>query len=341
MQPYPTLLPAMLFAQTLLAIETTATDYYFTSHGAFNNSCRVTECRTCNTGEYRVGCSNASSGICTNCTRIPNATFITHGWFNNSCGFLCNEGYAFGPGRSCFKVSTQYTINFLASVTLINNTNQSFNLTLYINTVAILAGCGQCGNVNTNPVRCGGCKLYYNVITSIPVVYRRLLSSGSVVDVNTSIVIIDDKILAKTAESNINSSMLNSRLVKANFGVITVGKAPILTTLTILPQLLSTTPDTGKRTSSTTPKPLPPATTPVSGNSNTGDSNIGVIIGGAIGGVAVVVCIVVLVLFYTRKGAKNAAPMPVPHTSSRFAYKQAGSTKFSSRFAHVRKYQIR
>ena len=334
MQSYFILLYVMLFVQTLLTPEITAIGHYFASHGAFNNSCRVAECMTCTTGEYRMGCANSSSGICTYCTRVPNATFTTHGWFNNSCGFACNEGYAVGPGRSCSKVSVQYTINFLASVTLINNTKESFNLTLYINTVAILAGCGQCGNSSLSPVNCGGCKMYYKVMSSIPVVYRRLLSSGSVVDVNTSIVIIDDKIMAKAAESNINSSMLNSKLVKANFGVITVGKEPTLTTSIILPQSRFVT----SNIPSTTPNQLPPATTPVIIDSKTSDSNIGVVVGGAVGGVAVVVCIILLVSFYTRKGTQKVHALP--HTSnSVFAYKLAGSNKLSSQLVYMRKHQ--
>ena len=109
------LLPVMLSLQTLLTIEITATGFYFASHGAFNNSCRVAECRTCSIGEYRLGCSNASGGICTNCTRIPNATFTTHGWFNNSCGFMCNAGYsvANGSGRLCSKVYVQYVYMYV------------------------------------------------------------------------------------------------------------------------------------------------------------------------------------------------------------------------------------
>ena len=320
------LLPVTLSLQTLLTIEITATGFYFASHGAFNNSCRVAECRTCSIGEYRLGCSNASGGICTNCTHIPNATFTTHGWFNNSCRFMCNAGYSVANGseRSCSKVSMQYTINFIASVTLLNNTNQSFNLTSYINTVAILAGCGQCMDASLNPVSCRGCKLYYNFSVSIPVVYRRLLSSGSVVDIDTNIVIIDDKNLANAATSNINSSMLNSRLSRAGFGVVTVVKAPTLTSLTILPKSPSVPPDPP----STSPKSIPRE-----------GSNFGAVIGGAVGGVAAVVCIIVLVLFFTRKDTKKTNHLHATY-GSRFAYKQTGSAKLSSRFVYVRKHQM-
>ncbi len=327
MQFQSLLLPVMLSLQTLLTLEITATGFYFASHGYFNNSCRVAECRTCSTGEYRMGCSNASGGICTSCTRIPNATFTTHGWFNDSCGFMCNAGYSVtnGSRRSCSKVSMQYTINFVARVRILNNISQSFNLTSYINTVAILAGCGQCMNASLNPVSCRGCKLYYNFSISIPVVYRRLLSSGSVVDIDTNIVINDDRNLANVATSSINSSMLNSRLSGAGFGAVTVVKAPTLTELTIISQV----PSMPIIAPSTSPKALPQE-----------GSNFGVVIGGAVGGVAAVVCMILLVSFYTRKGTHKINALPRTNTSnSMFAYKQAGSNKLSSQLVFMRKHQ--
>ena len=195
----PPILPVMLFLQVFLVPKVTGNKSFFASHGAFNNSCRVAQCSTCNIGEYRVGCANASGGICAKCTPINGASFTTHGWFNNSCGFQCNEGYVLGLGRSCKNVSMQYTVNFVASITLINNSNKIFNLTTYINTVARLAGCGRCASTRLSPTTCGVCEIYYDLVTSIPVVYRRLLSSGSVVDVNTSIVIYDNKVLAMAA----------------------------------------------------------------------------------------------------------------------------------------------
>ena len=54
-------------------------------------------------------------------------------------------------------------------------------------------------------------------------------------------------------------ALSHSKLVKANFGVITVGKEPTLTTSIILPQSRFVT----SNIPSTTPNQLPPATTPV------------------------------------------------------------------------------
>jgi hypothetical protein len=211
----------------------------------------------------------------------------------------------------------QYTVNFLASVTLPNTNNQAFNLTTYINTISTLAGCGQCGSSKLNPTICGVCKLYYNVLTTVPVVYRRLLTSWSVVDVNTSIVIIDDRNLAIAVESKIISNVLNSKLTEANFGTIEVRKAPTLRSLVVLP---SSPPPI-------MPEPSPPSTstpgTPT--RSNAEDSSMGAIVGGTIGGVVGLGCIIVLVAVLTRKGAA-IAPLPQPQslgrTGSRFTYRQ-------------------
>jgi hypothetical protein len=60
---------------------------YFSTHGAFNNSCRVTECSTCGTGQYRLGCANASLGTCTSGMRfgtpcrLPTRSIATAGGF--------------------------------------------------------------------------------------------------------------------------------------------------------------------------------------------------------------------------------------------------------------------
>jgi hypothetical protein len=203
-----------------------ASGYYFRGHGFFNNSCPVNPCGICGTGQYRLGCVNASAGACTNCTRIPNATFTSHGWFNNSCNFTCSEGFIAGPGRVCTPVITLYTVDFKCSLTLLNSTLDPFNITKYINAVAAQVGCAACGKSTFNPVLCGLCKIAYTVNTSVPVVYRRLLSSGSQVDVSTSITIENSKKLADQAVQNINSNALASKLASPTIAAVTVTEPP-------------------------------------------------------------------------------------------------------------------
>lgn len=327
-----------------LHAHTTTAASYFSTHGAFNNSCRVTECSTCGTGLYRLGCANASLGICTNCTKIPNATLTSHGWFNNSCNFTCNEGFV-AAGRSCSQVLILYSINFPASITLLNSTNQTFNLTTYINAVASLAGCGVCGNVSKNPTTCGSCTVLYTYNSSIPAVFRRLLSSGSVVNVDTTIT-LDNKNQATTAVSNINSANLNSRLAllsNSNSGTATVTKAPTLTAQTV-----------------TAPPPPPVNPPPIILATPTPDStvsNMGAIAGGVGGGVVGLILIAVLVWYFTRSThpvnpinpinpinppqVTNFAPLPVaPQTKSLFTYRQGKrgvAPKLSTQFVYVRK----
>jgi hypothetical protein len=338
MHPYFYLLPVMLFLQALITPEIKGYRSYFTSHGAFNNSCPVAQCRICNRGEYRVGCANASGGVCTNCTPIAGAVFTTHGWFNNSCDFTCGEGYIAGVGRSCQNVSIQYTINFVASVTLPNSisANTPFNMTLYINTVSKLVGCGGCGDARLNPTVCGVCKIFYSLSSPIPVVYRRLLSTASVVDVNTSIVILDNRPLALAAMSKINSSIISSQLFQANLGTISVGRVPTLRALVVNPTVPSETPKP--------PPPVPPSTTT---DSSAGESNTAAIVGGVVGGVAGFAIIILLVVVLTRNSAGNIpppTPAPFPRTNSRFKYRQAGGAintfkapKPASQLIYVRK----
>ena len=134
---------------------------------------------------------------------------------------------------------------------------------------------------------------------------------------NTSIVIIDDRNLAIAVESKIISNVLNSKLTEANFGTIEVRKAPTLRSLVVLP---SSPPPI-------MPEPSPPSTstpgTPT--RSNAEDSSMGAIVGGTIGGVVGLGCIIVLVAVLTRKGAA-IAPLPQPQslgrTGSRFTYRQ-------------------
>lgn len=325
--PLPVLI--LLILLNLLNFHTTTSTNYFSTHGAFNNSCKVTECSTCGTGLYRLGCANASLGVCANCTKIPNATLTSHGWFNNSCNFTCDEGFV-AAGRSCSQVLILYSISFPASITLLNNTNQSFNLTTYINAVASLAGCGVCNNVSQNPTTCGSCTVLYAYNSSIPAVFRRLLSSGSVVNVETTIT-LQNKSQATAAVSNINSANLNSRLSllsNSNSGTVSVTKAPTLTsqTVTVAP---------------------PPVNPPVISPTPTPDStsSMGAIAGGAVGGLVGLVLIGVLVWYFTRSTNSVNPPAPLPvgppttTTNSLFTYRQGkrGVAPKLSQFVYVRK----
>ena len=320
----------LLFLSVFCQYAATA-GYYFSSQGAFNNSCEVRVCSTCLTGQYKLGCANASLGVCTNCTRIPNATFTSHGWFNNSCGFACNTGFD-QVGLSCSQVQMQYSVSFPASITLLNGTNQTFNVSTYINAVAALAGCAECGNARLSPIQCGSCSVFYNITTSIPVVYRRLLSSASVVTVDTTIV-TGSKALADAAVVNINSNALNSKLaaLNPNSGTASVTEAP---TLTVQKVTLATPP----------PPPPPPPPTP---SPATEGSNTGAIAGGVVGGVVGLGLVAVLVWYFTQK--KPTQPIIPPTTptpqlppasiKSIFAFKQGGigTPKLASRFVYVRK----
>jgi hypothetical protein len=310
-----------------------AAGYYFSTHGAFNNSCKVTVCSTCLTGQYKLGCVNASLGVCANCTRIPNATFTTHGGFSNSCNFTCNTGF-YAVGRSCNQVQMQYSVSFPASITLLNGTNQTFNLTTYINAVAGLAGCAECGNARLSPIQCGICSVFYDLAASIPVVYRRLLSSASVVTVNTTLV-TGSRTLADAAVANINSDTLNSKMAvlsNSNSGTVSVTKAPTLTTqaVTVVPP----------------PPPTPPIIIPETTPTGDAGSNIGAIAGGAIGGVVGLALIAVLVWYFAQKKPTQPKAPPITPAQAQttvksiFAFKQGrreGTPKLASQFVYVRK----
>ena len=319
-----------------------ASGFYFSTHGAFNNSCMVSQCQTCSTGGYRLGCANASVGVCTDCTRIPNATFTSHGWFNNSCAFVCNAGFV-TAGRSCQQDTVLYTVSFPASVTIQNSTNQAFNLTAYIQTVACLAGCAPCvTSADLNPVQCGACSILYKFTASIPVVYRRLLSSASVVDINTTIT-VDKQIIANMA-MNISASALNSK-VKCNFGMggtASMIQAPTLTSQAmadVLPPSISasspiTTPSSPPVEVITTPSTgssTPPISTPIP--ASTSDTNTAAIAGGVAGGVVGVALIAGLVWFFTKPVAVAARL-----GKGKFTFRKAGSgPQIGSQFIHVRR----
>jgi hypothetical protein len=332
MQGIHFLLPASLLTLLALLTALTASDAratsYFSTHGAFNNSCKVRECSTCGTGQYRLGCANASLGTCANCTKIPNATLTSHGWFNNSCNFTCNEGFV-ASGSSCRQVIVIYSVSFPTSITLLNSTNQIFNLTTFINAVAGLAGCGVCGNVSRNPTTCGLCTVLYSYNASIPAVFRRLLSSGSVVKVDTTIS-VNDKAQATAAVSNINSEALNTRLSQlgnSNAGTASVTKAPTLTTQTTV----IAPPPVNPPVNPPTPPPIIPGT-PDSA------SNTGAIAGGVVGGVVGLILIGVLVWYFTG----NKKEPTVKSTKSLFTYRQGKrggkiNHKLSTQFVYVRK----
>jgi hypothetical protein len=309
---------------------------YYSTHGFFNNTCKVTECSTCGTGQYRMGCANTSLGTCTNCTKIPNATLTSHGWFNNSCNFTCSGGFV-AAGRSCSQVKILYSINFPASITLLNNTNQIFNLTIYINAVASIVGCGGCLNVSKNPTTCGLCTVLYSYNASIPAVFRRLLSSGSVVNVETTVT-VDNKNQALTAMANINSANLSSKLAQlsnSNSGTASVTKAPTLTEKIITPPVPTpTSPPPPPVITTSTPPPI------ITETPSPAASNTGAIAGGVIGGVVGLILIAVLVWYFASK--PTPTPLPVaPPTKSLFTYKQGkrgnNHPKLSSEFIYVRK----
>jgi hypothetical protein len=223
--------------------------------------------------------------------------------------------------------TTKYTINFVSSIKLLNNTKQTFNLTAYIHSVASLAGCGACGDASKSPTVCKTCKVYYTIISRIPVVFRRLLYSvdSDVVQVNTSIVIIDDQTQAKTAENNINPTTMNSRLrsLSNNIESVAINQLNVFQESVVSPQ---PPPNPGALTT-TTP---PPIVIPTNGDS----SGIGAIIGGAVGGIAGVALIGTVVWFTTsgNKPPKPATPLKAGfQTRHRLVYRQAGNGGISSR----------
>jgi hypothetical protein len=138
------------------------------------------------------------------------------------------------------------------------------------------------------------------------------ISDGNVTDANISIVIIDDKTLADTTVSNINSNIINSKPFQSNFGSFAVRKALTLTELTILPQQQAPPPPTPEPSPATTPK------------STEGNSNIGAIVGGVAGGVVGLVLIGIVVWVLTGNDtSKPTTATPLPRTGSRFIYRQA------------------
>ena len=332
----PAALTALTLSLTVLLTALTVLDAhatsYFSTHGAFNNSCKVRECSTCGTGQYRLGCANASLGTCANCTKIPNATLASHGWFNNSCNFTCNEGFM-ASGSSCRQVIVKYSVSFPTSIILLNSTNQTFNLTTFINAVAGLAGCGMCRNVSQNPTTCGLCTVLYSYNASIPAVFRRLLSSGSVVKVDTTIS-VNDKTQATAAVSNINSEALNTRLSQlgsSNSGTASV-TTPTLTTQTIVIAPPPVNPPPVNPPPVNPPPVIPGTPTPDSA------SNIGAIAGGVIGGVVGLILIALLVWYFTGNKKEPVAPP----TKSLFTYRQGKremriNPKLSTQFVYVRK----
>lgn len=336
---------SVLFLTHLPSI--TAAGYFFSNHGFYNNSCPVTACSLCGMGRYRAGCINASAGACTNCTSIPNATFNSHGWFNNSCNFTCNEGFVAGPGRSCSQLTKRYTVDFQCSITLLITANETFNMTEYVRAVAVQVGCGQCGSVSISPTTCGACKIAYNYTTSVPVVFRRLLTSGSQVNVNTTITVDNNKNLAETAAASINSSSLSARLPKVASLVVTAPPTVTVQTIIVTPPAPPPPATAAPPAPPAPPPPPPPA--PASG----GSSNVGAIIGGTMGGVVGLILIAVIVVFSMRKTktqGTTTTPIPtqVPHTTtttnSRFTYRQNAQQKtdnftLSSKFLYVPRQQ--
>jgi hypothetical protein len=290
----------------------TAAGYFFSDHGFLNNSCPISPCGTCGVGQYRLGCAKASAGVCANCTGIPNATFSSHGWFNDSCNFTCREGFIAGPGRSCTQVIMRYTVEFQVSITLAITATKAFNMTEYIRGVAKETGCGPCGNVSLNPAACGECKIKYEYTTSVPVVYRRLLASASQVDVKTTITVDDNKKLAEAAAASITPESLAANL--PGVGSVTVTSAPKVAVQTIVAP-------------PPPPPPPPPVNTPTPPPAGGESSNIGAIAGGVAGGVVGLILIVVAVVFFTKSAATPAPAPPAPPTAptptaSRFVYRQ-------------------
>ena len=299
---------------------------FFSGHGYFNNSCPVRVCQTCGVGQYRLGCANASGGVCANCTRVPNATLTSHGWFNNSCNFTCNEGFAVGQGRSCNSAIVRYTIEFWTIV--VTGNNETFNVTTYVRKVAATAGCGECGIVSNNPAMCGHCKIWYYYKTFGIVVFRRLLSSSNKFEINTTIVIDDNKALAENSARRLTSAALTTELAKSDVKYESLSLvAPVEMTTKVIAVEPPTAPPPA-------PPPVPPPTPPPSEDSG---PNIGAIAGGTVGGVLGLALIAVLVVLFTKK---TVQPPPPLGSASIFKYKQVrklDTPRLASNFVYLRR----
>lgn len=218
---------------------------------------------------------------------------------------------------------TRFTID--SNWTAIVAANVSFNMTTYIRAFAVTSGCGACGNVSNNPVKCGDCMITYSYTTSVDIVYRRLLSSANKVDVNTVITIDDNKALAESAASSITKEALVTELAKSNikYDSLSLAAPPVVITRVIIVAPPPAPPPV--------PPPVPPPPPPPSEDSG---SNIGAIAGGVVGGVLGLALIVVLVVVLTRQKAQVAAS---PVTGSENEVPEVKSTKSMFRFKQVKK----
>ena len=158
----------LLFVIQIFTIPSSAY-YYYTSHGNFNNSCKVQSCQICNTlGTYRQNCSansHTDPGTCVSCTGLPNGgLWTTHGWFNNSCSFECEAGY-FKNNSLCYVAMAKVT---LAAVLEVPQQLDEFNRTAFILALAKASNCSTCTSLYTDPAICGFCKIFVNNVTRYP-----------------------------------------------------------------------------------------------------------------------------------------------------------------------------
>lgn len=304
----------------------TAAGYYFSDHGFFSNSCPVKECGTCGIGKYRKGCANTNEGICEDCTPIADATFVSHGWFNNSCGFTCNQGFAVGSDRSCNRLVEQFSISFNVVMGIDAAADVSAVMSGYVDGLATQSGCGACVDLTAQPTICGSCAIENSYTVTSDTVSRRLLAGGKQLTVDTTIKINDNRQLAEAATSSISPASVTANIPavtsvqvttppKLAVATVVMTSAPRLTTATAVssrpttswrpvtsgPNSRSTTTARAnvQTTSSlnrvtTTASPSTPSTTPLPGSDGGSDVVIIAVVAGI--GVLVLVLVVVLVV---------------------------------------------
>lgn len=123
--------------------------WFYSSHGYYNNSCKVSQCETnCNTGLYRAGCSGNSTGGCVACTNGPEfSSYSTRGNLISDCTWSCNAGYI-KTNNIC--VENTACTKTIPSFSTYSNTNYP-NCDHQCNA-------GYFGAVETNPVSCSACQ---------------------------------------------------------------------------------------------------------------------------------------------------------------------------------------
>lgn len=122
--------------------------WYYSSHGWYNNTCKVSLCETnCNLGFYRLGCLGNSTGDCVECTNGPPfSSYSTRGNLISDCAWSCNQGYTQSgqtciANTACTKVIPQYST--YSDVNYPNCAHQ--------------CNAGYFGAQVTNPISCSAC----------------------------------------------------------------------------------------------------------------------------------------------------------------------------------------